>query len=111
MPCSGKSCGWAPKRGPIFFGFYFFLSPIIVIFASIKNLKETRMKNFESQEEAIDLLMEKMEGLPEEKVALFCLNFFGAADLLVKISEELENIEDEFKNEEEVDRFIAGMLS
>ena len=69
------------------------------------------MKQFEDQDEAIETLMEKLEELSDEKLALFFMNLFSAEGLLEMAREFIEGREYEFETEKDVDRFIVEMSS
>lgn len=69
------------------------------------------MKRFEDQNEAIEAMMEKLEELPDEKLAFFFINLFGSEGLLEMARDFIEAGEYDFKTEKDVDGFIAQMLS
>lgn len=69
------------------------------------------MKRFEDQNEAIEAMMEKLEELPDEKLAFFFMNLFGAEGLLEMAHDFIEAGEYEFETEKDVDRFIVQMLT
>lgn len=69
------------------------------------------MKQFEDQDEAIEAVMEKLEELPDEKLAFFFMNLFGAEGLLEMAREFIEAREYDFETEKDVDRFIVQMLT
>ena len=68
------------------------------------------MKQFEDQDEAIEAVMEKLEELPDEKLAFFFMNLFGAEGLL-EMARDFIEARYYFETEKDVDRFIAQMLT
>ena len=68
------------------------------------------MKQFEDQDEAIEAVMEKLEELPDEKLAFFFMNLFGAEGLL-EMARDFIEARYYFETEKDVDMFIVQMLS
>lgn len=68
------------------------------------------MKQFEDQDEAIEVIMEKLEELPDAKLAYFFMNLFGAEGLLEMARDFIEARDYGFDSESEVDEFITQML-
>ena len=68
------------------------------------------MKQFEDQDEAIEAVMEKLEELPDEKLAFFFINLFGSEGLL-EMARDFIEARYYFETEKDVDMFIVQMLT
>lgn len=73
--------------------------------------KGKTMENFQDQDEAIEAVMERLDGLQEEKLALFFLNIFGKDGLMEMAQDIMESRAYEFDSEKDVDDFINHMIS
>lgn len=69
------------------------------------------MEKFEDQDEAMDVLMSKLEELPDEKLGLFFVNLFGADGLMEMAQDIIESRGYVFNTEKDVQGFINSMLS